>query len=118
MTKYIIIIVSTFISAIAQYSLKTGVNSLTAGKKDIWMLVKNALCNIHILTGLFLYTVGAILWLYVLSKLELSKAYPLTSLGYVFSVIIGYLLLNESISVYRLLGIGFIIIGVYFISNS
>ncbi|KAA6338206.1 putative 4-amino-4-deoxy-L-arabinose-phosphoundecaprenol flippase subunit ArnF [termite gut metagenome] len=117
MIKYTVIIVSTFISAIAQYSLKIGVNSLT-GKKDIGMLVKSVIFNIHILTGLFLYTIGAILWLYVLSKFELSKAYPLASLGYVFSTIIGYLLLNESLSIYRLLGIGFIITGVYFISNS
>jgi drug/metabolite transporter (DMT)-like permease len=67
--------------------------------------------NIHILTGFFLYTIGAILWLYVLSKFELSKAYPFASLGYIFSTGIGYLLLHESMSIYRLLGIGFIITG-------
>ena len=53
-----------------------------------------------------------------LSKLELSKAYPLVSLGYVFTLILGYFLLHESINNYKVFGIFFIILGVILIAKS
>lgn len=113
------IIASTGMSAVAQYYLKVGVTSLQKDiQKNVWELFKSIFLNLHILFGFFLYLIGAVLWLYVLSKFELSKAYPFASLGYVFSLLLGYFLLNENLSASRILGLCLIVLGVYFISRS
>lgn len=113
------ILTSTFISAVAQYYLKFGVTRLNeAIHKDFFSLIQNTIFNWPILLGFSLYVVGAVLWLYVLSKFELSKAYPFASLGYVFSSLIGYYVLHDNFTINRLVGIGLIIIGVIFISQS
>ena len=53
----------------------------------------------------------------VLSKVEVSFAYPFLSIGYVVTAFAGYWLLGESLSVMRIVGILVICIGVYLISR-
>ena len=50
-------------------------------------------------------------------KDELSRAYPLVSLGYVFTLLLGHFLLNESVTCNKIIGVFFIMVGVYFISR-
>lgn len=67
--------------------------------------------------GLLCYGLSLVFWLDVLSKLELSRAYPLVSLGYIASLILGYFFLHESITLSKVIGITLIISGVYFIAR-
>jgi drug/metabolite transporter (DMT)-like permease len=119
MVKYFVIIFSTLMSAIAQYLLKTGVTQIDYDKnngKNILQTVKFLIFDKYIILGFSLYVIGAVLWLYVLSKFELSKAYPFASLAYFFTLIIGFLLLGESITLIKLLALLFIFIGVALMS--
>lgn len=75
------------------------------------------LVNKHILEGFLLYGLGAILWLGVLSKWEVSKAYPLVGLGFVFTAILGYLL-GEQVTIYRVIGVMLICFGVFLIART
>ncbi len=115
MIKYLAALISIFLGAFAQYFFKLGVKKIKLTfDVNFWHIFQ----NYQIWTGLFLYGLSVIIWFYVLSQLELSKAYPLVSIGYVLTLIIGYFWLDEALTLYKIIGIGFIIIGVIFISNS
>lgn len=115
MIKYLVAFISIALSAIAQYFFKVGVDRIKLSESNI---VIAALKNCYIIGGLACYGISVIFWFYVISQMELSKAYPLVSLGYVFTALLGYFFLNENINAFRLIGIGLIIAGVIFISRS
>ncbi len=109
---YISALISIILGAVAQYFLKMGVNSVSENSKSISEIIKSGVTNLHLLSGLFCYGLSLLLWFYVLSKMELSKAYPLVSLGYVFTLFLGYFFLNETITVSKVAGIVLIMVGV------
>jgi drug/metabolite transporter (DMT)-like permease len=77
----------------------------------------DVLANKYVLGGFLLYGLGAIVWLAVLSKWDVSKAYPLVGLGFVFTVIIGFLS-GEQISALRVIGAALICTGVFLVGRS
>lgn len=52
------------------------------------------------------------LWIFVLQKMELSRAFPFAALTFVFVPLLSYLFLNETISMSTILGAGVIIVGI------
>lgn len=115
---YVIALISILLGAFAQYFLKVGMNRMNAlSPHTTWELVQQMLSNLSLWGGISCYGLSMLFWLYVLSRMELSRAYPLVSLGYVFTLIIGYYLLGESISIMKLLGVALIIGGVFCISQ-
>ena len=71
-----------------------------------------------VLLGFLMYGVSSLFWLFILSKLPLSLAYPLVSMGYVLVVFFSWLLLREHISITRMLGVGVICCGVALLASS
>ena len=71
-----------------------------------------------VILGLACYAVSAVLWLDVLSKLDFSLAFPMVSLTYVFSLVIGRLIFHEMVSWERILGVALILVGVFFVVRS
>jgi drug/metabolite transporter (DMT)-like permease len=57
-------------------------------------------------------------WLVGLSRLPLSQAYPVLSIGYIIAALLAWVVLGESVSLERWAGIGFIVAGVLFVSGS
>jgi len=115
MIQYIAALISILLGSFAQYFFKIGLNNVEV--KTFSSIIK-LLLNFNIIIGIALYGISLLIWFYVLSLMELSKAYPLVSLGYVFTMIIAYLLLNEPITTFKVIGLLFIILGVIFISKS
>jgi len=115
--KYILAFVSILLGSIAQYLLKKGITDVTRVSNGFIQLLKNSISNISLIIGISFYALSMVFWLYVLSKMQLSKAYPMVSLGYVFTLFLGYFLLNESLSAFKLIGIMLVIFGVIFISR-
>jgi multidrug transporter EmrE-like cation transporter len=114
-------VISIALSVAAQFSLKAGMSSATV-KADLarphtLSTALSVLTNKYVLGGFLLYGLGAIVWLGVLSRWEVSKAYPLVGLGFVFTVAIGYLL-GEQVHLVRLLGVALICSGVWLVSGS
>jgi multidrug transporter EmrE-like cation transporter len=68
--------------------------------------------------GMACYAISIVVWLVALSKLPVSVAYPLLSVGYVFNAILAYALFDESLSMQKLIGIGFIILGVVIVARA
>ncbi|MDQ7947307.1 MAG: EamA family transporter [Pedobacter sp.] len=110
--QYIIALLSILLGAVAQFFLKIGVTAVQEKSKHSADILKNGISNPYLLTGLSCYGLSLLLWFFVLSKMELSKAYPMVSLGYIFTLILAYLFLNEAITVAKVVGITFILIGV------
>ena len=65
-----------------------------------------------VLLGFFMYGLSSLVWLFILSKLPLSLAYPLVSMGYVLVVFFSWLLLHEHVGLARILGVVVICLGV------
>jgi len=71
-----------------------------------------------IIVGFLCYGISAILWLDVLSKLDFSMAFPMVSLTYVFSIVIGRVIFDEAVGLDRVVGVLLILAGLFFIIRS
>ena len=68
---------------------------------------------IPIIFGIFLYALSFILFLIILSKVNVSIAYPVTiGLTLVFTLVGARIFLHESLSIRGMLGISMIIVGI------
>lgn len=82
----------------------------------LWKMGANG--NLILLGGGFLlYGIGAIFMIIAYKFGSLSVLQPILSLNYVISLLIGYFVLNEHVSIYNLVGVSVIIIGVYLIAT-
>jgi len=120
--KYLpIILLGVLLNAAAQLCLKEGmrrVGYFDFSWSNVVPITLQVAGNIFILAGLFLYIVSVAVWLLVLSRVEVSFAYPLLSVGYIVNAVAGYYLFQENLSMTRITGILIIIIGVYFVTRS
>jgi drug/metabolite transporter (DMT)-like permease len=95
------------LSAFAQLALKMGVSrppmaaALQSGVVDA--MITAALSPL-IWTGLIIYVLSVSLWLWVLSKVDLSVAYPFVGISFLVTMVFGALLLNENVTPMRIIG--------------
>lgn len=116
--KYFVLI-SILFNVFGQYYMKLGMKKfgVVGINKDILVTILKIIILPNILLGLLLYIISAFFWIIALSRVELSVAYPMLSIGYILIMLISYFLLNESIGIYKILGTMLIICGIYFISK-
>ena len=108
--SFALVLVGVLLNAAAQLLLKAGTNAMPLG-------LRLAL-EPHILGGLACYAVSVVVWVAALSRVPVSIAYPMLSIGYVVNAIAAWQLLGESLSSLRLSGIGVIIVGVFMVARS
>ena len=96
------------LSAAAQVAMKLGMRAT----EGVAATYAQALTSPLVWLGLGLYGLSAVAWLWVLSRLDVSLAYPLVSLGFVFTFAVGIGWLGEPFSWQRLGGCGLIVAGV------
>lgn len=77
--------------------------------------IRSLLTNYALAGGVILYALGALTYLIALRHGELNILYPISSLTYIWSLIIARYALNEKINVYKVTGITLIIIGAFII---
>jgi len=99
------------LSSAAQMAMKRGMAAGAAGT-DVAGTYLHALSSPLVWLGLGLYGASAVLWLWVLSRLDVSLAYPLVSLGFVVTMAAGVLWLGEPFSWVRVGACTLIVIGV------
>ncbi len=122
MAKYIPLILFTVLTnAMAQILLKKGM--LVAGTFDFNMqaiaaVLPRSMVNFFLILGLFTFVISMASHLLVLSRVELSFAYPFLSLAYVIVAVYGYAVFQEDLNLYRIAGIAFICVGTVLISRS
>ena len=111
---YVLLFINILLLVLGQTLWKTGLTGIDF-KFDPVSLFKMFL-NPYISGGLVIYAIATVLWLYILSKSDLSLVYPLQSLSYVIAAVIAVLVFKENIPLTRWAGIGFIMLGAYFVS--
>jgi multidrug transporter EmrE-like cation transporter len=116
-----LVLTGVLLNAVAQLMLKAGTNAIgafqfsTANLAPIgWKVATQP----FILGGLACYAVSVVVWILALSRVEVSIAYPMLSIGYVVNAVAAYFLFGEAVGVQRLVGIGIIILGVYIVARS
>ena len=72
--------------------------------------------NINLYIGGGLYLISAVLNVYILRYLDYSVVLPLTSITYIWTMILSYMILKEKITVKKMLGVALILIGAVFVS--
>lgn len=113
--------ISVMIITVGQLILKYGVSKLGEMPTKIddgAVFLFRALLNPLVILSLILAFVAALAWIAAVSKVELSFAYPFTSLGYVLVLLFSSLILKEQIPMMRWIGVFIIGIGVFIVSRS
>ncbi len=116
-----LILVSVLLGAVGQLSMKKGMSYLgpiSLNLSTLFVNLTRMLTSPFVLLGLFLYAISAVLWLAVLSRVQLSYAYPMISIGYVLVLMLSWIFLNERLAYLRILGVLLICCGVFLISRS
>ncbi|WP_413175202.1 EamA family transporter [Anabaena azotica] len=111
--EFSLLLISVLISVAGQFLLKMG--ALKLGKVhagNFFSLIFNIITIPELLLGLTCYGIGAIAYILLLTRVNLSVAAPAVSVGYIFSVLLGYFILKEPIPLLRIVGLGLIVMGV------
>ncbi|WP_210527313.1 EamA family transporter [Rubellimicrobium arenae] len=110
---------SIVLGAFGQLLLKMGATRLSgAGQSTGFMgQVGNLLWNWPLLLGFGLYAASAIIWVYVLSRIELSVAYPMVGLGFAVVLMLSVTVLGETVSLSQLAGCALIVLGILFVTK-
>lgn len=114
------ILACVVIGTMGQLFLKYGmdrVGEFAFSAHNIGPIALKVITSPFIILGTGCYALSLIVWLLVLSRAEVSYAYPLLSIGYVITAVMGYYLFGDALTLPRLFGIGLIILGVIFITR-
>ena len=119
--QLLLVLVPIVMGVVAQIFLKKGM--LAVGKfaldyGNLPMQYAKIIFTPYVFLGMLLYFLGSLIWLVVLSRIPLSFAYPMLSMGYIFILFASAILFKEHISVVRWLGVIVICAGVFLISRS
>jgi len=118
MSYWWLIALSISTGVAGQTAIKLGVTHPAAANAGVLGLLELIFRSPWVLGGLALYGIGAVAWIAVLSRLDLSLAYPLLALNFVLITISSRLFLGESIPSMRWLGILVICVGIVIVARS
>lgn len=119
---FAMILFSVSCSAIAQILLKYGManpamqQALNAG--DHWLIARSIITDMPILGGFFLYGLGAVIWLFVLARLDVSIAYPFVALGFLLTMALGCLVFGEALTLRKVIGTLVVAVGIYLVATT
>ena len=119
--SFSLILLGVLLNAAAQLLLKAGTNAVGRFEFSFDNLIPVGMkfaFEPHIAAGITCYVVSLVVWIMALSRVEVSIAYPMLSIGYVANALAAWYFFGEAVSVMRLAGIGVIIIGVYIVARS
>jgi drug/metabolite transporter (DMT)-like permease len=115
---FILTIIVTFLLAVAQVLVKLGMNEvggLNISTKTFLSDFIPIISSHYLWMGGITIVVSSILWMKVLSRVELSVAYPLISISYIFGILAAKYIFGETIPISRWFGVGVIGIGIFLI---
>lgn len=116
-----LVMLGVLLNAAAQLLLKAGTNRVGEFAYSLDNLVPvgaKLAASPPILAGLACYVVSLVVWILALSRVPVSIAYPMLSVGYIVNAIAAWMLFGESLTAQKLVGIGFIVVGVWLVARS
>ena len=121
LSDFSILICGVLLNALAQLGLKAATRvsgPLIAGEAGEWQRALNVLAVPSFWYAMVAYGLSVIVWTVGLSRVPVSQAYPLLSLGYVINIGLAWWLLDEVPNVQRVAGIAVIVLGVVLVARS
>ena len=116
-----LVLAGVLLNAAAQLLLKAGTNRIGEFAFTLDNVVPVGLkvaASPFVLGGLACYAVSVVVWILALSRVPVSVAYPMLSIGYVVNAVAAWMLFGESLAAQKLVGIGFIVVGVWLVARS
>lgn len=121
MKQMTLLLVTVTLNVAGQYLMKRGMSDVGVISGNLSALagsLATAFMNPYVLAGVGAYGFSSIFWLVLLSRVDLSYAYPALSLGYVLVTLVSALALGEQVSALRWAGVMIISIGVIMVARS
>jgi multidrug transporter EmrE-like cation transporter len=120
LASFTLILTGVLLNAFAQLSLKAAVRHLgpiTLSRSVIGPVSMQLISEPGLWAGLGAYGVSVLVWIVALSRVDVSIAYPMLSIGYIVNAIAAWWLFGEALGPARFLGIGLIVLGVVVLSR-
>ena len=121
LSAFALVLIGVLLNAVAQLALKASVSSTGAIALSAAATSQAAMRMMSepwLWIGLACYGVSVVVWILALSRVDVSIAYPMLSIGYVVNAIAAWALFGEAMSITRMVGIGIIVLGVYVLARS
>ena len=121
LADFAVLFCGVLLNALAQLGLKAATRvsgPLFAGDAGVWQRGVQLLTVPPLWYALLAYGVSVIVWIVGLSRVPVSQAYPLLSLGYAINILLAWWLLGEIPNAQRVAGIGVIVVGVVLVARS
>jgi multidrug transporter EmrE-like cation transporter len=119
--SFALVLSGVLLNAAAQLLLKAGAGTLSGLQftlANAVTIAQRIIFSVPILAGLACYAVSVVVWILALSRVDVSVAYPMLSIGYVVNALAAWWLLGEQLNATRVLGIAVVILGVWLILRS
>lgn len=118
-SAFLLVVIAILFSVSGELLLKAGMNDLgVLTFQNLGAMLRRMIQHPKIIGGFAGFGTGAIFWLAAISRVNLSWAYPMLSLGYVLVLLFSSLILKEHVGMARWMGAVVIVLGVYLISRS
>jgi drug/metabolite transporter (DMT)-like permease len=120
-SAFLFLLTGVLLNAAAQLFLKGGTNRMgvITLTLDNWpATIARMAGEGFFVAGVVLYGISLVVWIMGLSRVPVSIAYPMLSLGYIVNAIAAHYLFGEAVTAQRWLGIGFIVAGVFLVARS
>lgn len=117
---YLYLLVNIVLTVYSQLILKWRLNALVETPEPFFqklVFLIRCLFDPFIFSGVLATFLAAVAWMAALTKFQLSYVYPFSSLSFVLIFICSYWLLNETVNVYKILGLAMIVIGIVIVSK-
>lgn len=116
------VLISVTLSALAQIAMKFGMSQpgvqAAMGATDTMRMIWSIVTSPGVVGGVSLYVLSVFFWLRVLSKIDVSLAYPFVSLGFVLTMMFGWLILGESLGPLKIIGTLLVCGGVFLLARA
>ena len=121
LVSFSLIFAGVMLNVAAQLLIKAGTNSIgffEFSRENILPIGWKLATEPHIVGAMFCYALSVVIWILALSRVQVSIAYPLLSMGYVVNAVAAWWFFNETFNPAKVAGIGVIILGVIIISRA
>jgi len=119
LVNFLLLFVSISLAIVGQLLMKYGMMIIgTFSVKELLVKFLPMIFQPYVFAGIMCFAVSSVFWLVVLSRIDLSLAYPLVSIGYIVVALFSSVFFSENITLIRWIGILTICAGVFLISRS
>ncbi|KPK74147.1 MAG: 4-amino-4-deoxy-L-arabinose transferase [Acidithiobacillales bacterium SM23_46] len=118
---FVLILTGVLLNAVAQLALKAsviGMGPISLSIDTALPVTVRLMAEPWLWVGLLCYGVSVVVWILALSRVDVTIAYPMLSIGYVVNAMAAWALFGEALTSGRILGIGVIILGVFILARS